>query len=461
VNEHSTPRTTNGRADPDDRPRAGRSGGPAPADPPYDAIVIGAGICGVVFLRHARARGLRVLALDAQDEVGGLWNRLPAWQDIQNRAPDFALDGVGLDGVHQPDVTRFVRRWVERFDLAPSIRLGCAVRSVARQDGRWTVRTDDGELRTHHLVVAAGAQSEPQVPALERFGTGITELHSSELTRPEDLADRVVTVVGGGASAWDLLDLAVVHGAREIRWVLRGSRWFLPTLRSKHRAWPNLRELAVVQSVLRSPAVVSAFCQGLLRAEYDHFHLGEIEPDEPFDVGRHQLIPGRAAMMGALDEIEVHDGEVAAIHDRELLLGDGRRLETDALLWATGFRMDLDFLGLPAFRGIESPGDLRLRLGSLVRSVDHPDLFFVGSTLLDSTGATPLIAAIQSKSIVAHIAGRTEIPLDVQPHIVAHWDLIHHFARFDRANYPRVWWRIKYLALACWYALARNRSVRI
>lgn len=71
---------------------------------PYDAIVIGAGISGIIFLKYAREQGLRCLALEKEDAVGGLWNWLPAWQDIQNRKQDFAINDVPLEGVKQPEV---------------------------------------------------------------------------------------------------------------------------------------------------------------------------------------------------------------------------------------------------------------------------------------------------------------------------------------------------------------------
>ena len=38
---------------------------------PYDAIIIGAGICGIIFLKYAREQGLRCLVLEKQDAVGG------------------------------------------------------------------------------------------------------------------------------------------------------------------------------------------------------------------------------------------------------------------------------------------------------------------------------------------------------------------------------------------------------
>ena len=251
-----------------------------------------------------------------------------------------------------------------------------------------------------------------------------------------------------------------------IRWAYRTPRWLLPTTRAKHASWPNLRALAVVQTVLGpagfgSTRTVNAFLRGLVRTEYARFGLGSIEPDEPFDVDQHMLIPGRSAMTRAFGDLVRHRGEVRRIDGHEITLDDGESFDTDLVLWATGYRMDLGYLGLSEYRDVATLDELLPRLGSLVRSRAHPNLFFVGMTLLNSTSATPFLAAVESKSIVAHILGRCEIPEAPVAHQITHWDLYRHFARFDRATYPRGSWRVVHGLRALRYAVFRNASVRV
>lgn len=409
---------------------------------PLDVIVVGAGICGVILLKYARDQGLRCLALEQKDDVGGLWAWLPAWQDIQNRRQDYAVNGVPLHGPAQPDIHQHVREWVRRYGLAPFIRFGCEVTSVSWADGEWQVETTRGTNRTRYLIVASGVQNEPWIPDVRRTSSEIVEMHSCRLHDTEDLAGRRVTVVGGGASSLDLLELAIANGAENLHWVYRSIRWFQPTGRTKQESWPNLRELGIMQTVLRSSEKVNRFTRRLLHLQFKWHGLAEIEPGEPFDFARHQLIPGRRRMIRGFDSISRHQSEVDAIERHDVVLGNGERVETDVLLWGTGYRMKLDYLGLPEYREIDTPGKLRPRLGSFVRSVDYPNLFFVGMGLIDSTSSTPFFAAIEAKSIVAHILGRCEIPVENIPHVMAYWDVLRLFASFDHANYPRRWWRI-------------------
>jgi len=427
----------------------------------YDAIVIGAGFCGIIFLKYAREQGLRCLVLEKQNDVGGLWNRLPAWQDIQNRIEDFAINDVPLDGAKQPALHQHAREWVRKYKLTPHIRLNCEVTSVAWKNEKWQVHTNGEVFSANYLIAATGVQNKPWVPEIKRSSPEVVEMHSSELRQPEDLQDKRVTIIGGGASSWDLLDLAIENGAKDIRWVYRNRPlWFLPTTRSKQTAWPNLRELALMQT-LSKPAGVSSFLRWMLRKLFDYFKLTAVEPEVPFDIGKHQLIPGRQAIMKHLHSISRLQSEVNGIRGREIALANGEQFETDILLWATGYRMDLQYLGLPELSNINTLKELKPRLGSLIRSMDYPNLFFIGMSLTESTSATPFFAAIEAKSIVAHILKKCEIPQRNTPHLIAHWDLFRYFAKFDRSNYPRFWWKIKYSLLALWYFLLPNKSVKI
>lgn len=428
----------------------------------YDVIIIGAGICGVIFLTYALHRGLRCTALERQEAVGGLWNRLPQWQDIQNRRQDFAIDDVPLRGVQRSDIVDYVNEWVRRFGLQPSLRLGCEVRSVARSGDFWNVQTTEGVLRARYLLVASGLQNRACIPEVERDDATVVERHSSQLERPEDLRGRMVTVVGGGASAFDLLDLALANGAEHIDWVYRDPKWFIPTAGDKQQVWPNLRELALIQTMVRSPATLSAFLQGLLDEEYDYFGLNEIKPEKPFDIRRHQLIPGRYRMIRDLDQISQHRGELRLVEADHVVLNNGDRIDTDMLLWGTGYQLDLTYLDLGEFRDVRTLGALLPKLGSLVRSIHYPSLFFIGMTLIESTSSTPFLAAVEARSIVSHILGETEIPTTNVPHQITHWHLLQHFATFDHANFPPSrWQRLHQALLAGRYAASRNKSIDI
>ena len=218
----------------------------------YDAIIVGGGISGLVFLKYAMDKDLRCLVLEKEADVGGLWRDLPPWQDIQNKITDFTINDIPLEGATQPDIHRFIKNWVQKYKLESDIKTQSPVTSVSRASDAWKVRTPESSYIAHNLVIASGIQNTPFVPDVNRTDSHVTERHSSELFDPKELKDRRVTVVGGGTSSWDLLDQALKQDAKEIHWVYRSIKWSLPTRSSKQKAWPNLREMALLQSVFRS-----------------------------------------------------------------------------------------------------------------------------------------------------------------------------------------------------------------
>jgi cation diffusion facilitator CzcD-associated flavoprotein CzcO len=68
------------------------------ADELLDLAIIGGGVAGVIALAYARRAGLKALILESQSRIGGLWRDLPAWQDIQISAADWALGDLPLQG---------------------------------------------------------------------------------------------------------------------------------------------------------------------------------------------------------------------------------------------------------------------------------------------------------------------------------------------------------------------------
>lgn len=427
-----------------------------------DIVIIGAGISGIVFLKYAKEYNFNCLALEKQQQVGGLWKNLPSWQDIQNKRMDFTINKVPLEGVKQGDIQQFAESWVSKYSLSKDIFLDTEVESVAREGERWKIQTSNGIFTSDHLVLASGIHNEPFIPDVEHEASGITELHSSQLHHPALLKDKRVTIVGGGTSSWDLCEQALEQEPKNIDWIYRSIKWFFPTGGSKQAAWPNIREMALTQSIFRSIDSTNKFLRGLLWVMFKIFpSFLPFKPKEKFDQRKHQLAPGRADMIKNQDKIDQHIGEIRKIEGRELLLSNGERIETDILLWATGYEIDLSYTGLPEYEYIKDLDELFPKLGSLMLSLDYPNMYFVGMPLLGSTSATPFFSAVESKTILAHIAGKCSIPRKPILHHINHWDLFRYFAQFDHHNYTPYLWKVKYFLLAVWYMMAQNRSVRV
>ncbi len=412
----------------------------------FDVAIVGGGLAGVVALHYARRAGLHAVVLERQGGVGGLWRELPAWQDIQISPADWALGDLPLTGTTQPHILANIEAWVARFGLADGIRLHTPVHR-ARVDGPdWALETPHGVVRARHLVAATGGHNTPVIPDVPRSHSTLQEFHSSALRDPTVLAGREVLVVGGGASAFDLLELCFQHGARRAVWAYRGLRWFTPTRKPKHVAG-SVRGFARLQASGASAAEQSATLGADLRARYEKFGLHDILPAHAFDVHEDQLIPGRPAMLAHFAAIERHAAQVQAISGGTVTLSDGHVLEPDLLLWGTGYGVDLSYFDLPALAAVRSINDMVARCGGIFRSLDAPNLYFPGVGL-DGIGSAPWAYSLLCRSIMSHIRGTAQLDTAPLGHKVNHFEIADYLAPGDAASYPPDSWRAHYRGIA-------------
>ncbi len=425
----------------------------------YDVVIIGGGISGLITLKQMKERGLTCVLLEKQSHTGGIWNRLPSWQDIQHPPIDWTLNGIPMAGPLQKDVLQNINSWVSVYELGSSIRLNTAVQRVQRDTHEWKITTNDQTYFAKHLVVCTGLQNVPYVPALKRDDDSVRQIHSSQLHDAAVLSGKSVTIVGGGASAFDLIELAFAQGAREVNWVFRSVKWFVPSLRSKH-VLPQLRWLAWAQMLSRSTDKLSNQVHQQLVAKYRRYGLEALLPSTPFHYERDALVSGRATMLQRFKEIRLFRDEVESVEKGSVLLKQGE-IKTDIVLWATGYRLDLEYLHLPKLAGINTREKLAARCHYLIGAADYPNLYFIAPTILDSTSSTPFLTAVLSRSLASLIANRVEIPARVFPGRVNHWDLLKMLAEIDRENFPRGWWRLKSLWRAWHYKKNSQESVSI
>jgi cation diffusion facilitator CzcD-associated flavoprotein CzcO len=76
--------------------------------------------------------------------VGGIWQDLPAWQDIQFARQDWTLGSVPIGGEDQASIRDNIQAWVDRFGLSPFIRLNTGVTCARPVAEGWEAQTNEG-----------------------------------------------------------------------------------------------------------------------------------------------------------------------------------------------------------------------------------------------------------------------------------------------------------------------------
>ena len=299
-------------------------------------VVVGAGQAGLSVAHHlARLDVGSFVVLDANDRPGGAWQH--RWDSLTMHDVHGVADLPGLPftalepGVRANlAVPAYFAAYERHFDL-PVVR-PVRVTSVAavddEPDGLLRVETTAGTWHTRSIVNATGTWETPFLPyypGIETFRG--RQLHTVDYNGPEDLAGQRVVIVGGGASAVQILgELAPVA---DTIWVTRRE----PVWRTgEFNANAGREAVALVEDRvargLPPRSVVSV--TGLM-----------LRPQER-----------RAAELGAYDRRPMF----ARIEPDGVSWADGSFEPVDVILWATGFRATLGHL---------APLHLRTRQGGI------------------------------------------------------------------------------------------------
>jgi putative flavoprotein involved in K+ transport len=323
-------------------------------------VIIGGGQSGLAAARAAQLQGLDPLVLEARERPTGSWtdyyDSLRLFSPARFSAmPDAPFPG---DPDHYPsrdEVSEYLARYADR--LGVEVRTSTQVTSVhAQAGGGFRVETAAGDaIETAGLVAATGSFNNPYRPLLpgqDRFPARI--LHAADYSSPEPFAGQRVVVVGGGNSA-----VQIAYDLAEVATTTIASRSPLQLVDQR----PDGRDIHY-----------------RLTAGFDDLPLEWLAPlltaTLVLDPGKY----GKALAAGVLDRRPMF----TAFDAEAVVWADGTRERVDAVIFATGYRPNLDYL--------EPLGALEdgapKHIGGI--STTHPGLAYTGLELQRSFASNTL-----------------------------------------------------------------------
>ena len=303
------------------------------------AVVIGAGSAGLASAYQLLKSNLKVTVLERGDSAGSSWegryrslrlNTVRAFSGLPGRSIDRRL-GAWVSG---KTFAAYLREYAEQHHL--QVRTGTSVLRVRRGAEGWIVETNQGRLTADVLVVATGNAAVPIMPSWSKGFTGIV-LHTASYQGPEVVAGGCVLVVGSGNSATEI----ATELSTQVDKVWLSVRT-PPLLVKSSTLGLSTHRVSVVAAALpdRVWDAVSRASHWSLYHDLAKFGLTLPELGSHTKFRRTGAAPiaerGFAAAVRS-GRIEIVPEAVGAAGE-EVQLSDGRTLQPDTLILATGYK---------------------------------------------------------------------------------------------------------------------------
>jgi putative flavoprotein involved in K+ transport len=331
---------------------------------PVDVLVVGAGQAGVSAASELCRLGLTCTVHERHAHVGDSWRKrydsLVLFTSREYSAlPNLAHAGDPDGFPHRLEMADYLERYAAHRALP--VVTGEGIERLSRSEHVFSAVTDQGkQLEARAVVLAAGAFQRSRVPGFAAsLSERVLQRDATTYRSPSTLAAQNVVVVGDGATGRQIaLELAATR------------RVALAT---------GKRRNIVPQRLLGKDSTWWFDRAGLIRA------------DKATPVGRWvramDSFPGWHLRSPALQRagVTLLPRCVAASGD-ELEFGDGSRRACDAVIWALGYRDDLDWVDI---RGATRDGAFAHDRGVTAM----PGLFHVGREWQNSR-ASALICGV-------------------------------------------------------------------
>ena len=381
--------------------------------PPTDRtdrwLVVGAGPSGLSVALALRTAGVEFDAVEADRQVGGLWNMDNPGSAIYESAhfissaarsgwADFPMPDHYPDYPRWFEIRDYIHAYSDHHDLARHYEFETRVEHaepIGRgRDQLWEVELCSGETRRYRGVVACpGFQRVPKIPSYPGTFTGEAR-HSQTYQRAAEFQGKRVLVVGAGNSGVDIAVDAAIAADRALISTRRGY-WFFPKL---------------VGGVPLDHFAINTVSSQRRLADFLRLHVGDVsrigfgEPDH-LPLTHHPILNDQVLHHLAHGDLEARP-EIERLDGSTVQFVDGSRDEVDLIIWGTGYEDRVPFVDEAHCRVSSDDDHNDLFLWMFHRR--HPHLAVLGPANLAAGGYWGLTAA--ADMIASHLRDEDRDP---------------------------------------------------
>ena len=311
-----------------------------------EVVVIGAGQAGLAIGYLLAQQRRRFTILEAAGEPAAAWRT--RWDSLKlftpvryDSLPGLTFPGEPDSYPGRDDVVAYLTDYARRFELP--VEFDSRVQSVRPRDGGFLVELADRSYDADQVVVATGPFQVPFTPVMAAdLSSEVAQLHSSDYQSPSDLPPGAALVVGGGNTGYQIA--AELAQSREVHLAV------------------GARQTPLPQRILGRDLFRYLEATGLMNKTVTS-RIGQRMKDRETLIGSS---PRGAHRQG----IKMRPRATGA-QGCSVTFADGSEVTVDAVVWATGFRLDHSFVELPVF---DARGQVKHQRG--VTPV--PGLYFLG-----------------------------------------------------------------------------------
>jgi len=352
----------------------------------FKVLVVGAGMMGINAAVKLQQAGFDFQVIEKLPAVGGNWleNTYPgAAVDTPSRVYSFSFEPNASWTKYYPNGPEFLaylERVTDKYNLRERIVFNTKVEGAEWDDARkiWRIKaTRDGKsvvFEANAVIMAVGPNNAPNYPKvdnLDRFKGPV--IHSATWDHSVDLTNKKVALVGTGCSGVQVATALAVK-VREMVIIQRQPEHIIPNP-AAHAPVDELERwamenipFAVQWKRLQSLSSAMQDMRGMVMKDEEHhrktggfgpindgirmmceWYLKSHFPDDPQMV--QMLTPSFPvfAKRPILDcgfydtlkkpNVSIVRGALAACDEHAVILADGTRIECDALLLSTGYKL--------------------------------------------------------------------------------------------------------------------------
>ena len=347
-------------------------------------IIIGTGFSGIALAVYLKQAGIDdFLMLEKANDVGGTWrdNTYPGAEcDVPSALYSFSFAHNAqwrYKWSEQKQILEYLRSVVSSYGLESHIRFGVEVAAATWYGAaaHWQVTSRAGEKwQARFLVSAVGQLHHPAIPLIEgQHEFSGPAFHSAQWRHDVDLTGKRVAVIGNAASALQLIP-QVAKVAAQVSVFQRSANWVLPKQDRPYQPWeqwlsdrlPWLTKLYRFRLWLFGDLFLFAIMRRnrllrwwgmretqrfLERTIADPQLRAKLVPDYPIGAKRVLFSDDYYPAM-ARSNVELITGGIDRLTPTGVLCKDGRKVEADVIVYATGFRTN-PFLAPMDIKGAE------------------------------------------------------------------------------------------------------------